>query len=162
MSKLQINKLLKLGFTPTQVADSIAIATGGATFYRNRYNALVKGGMNKADAQAQAMRDFRETAEESQQSSRPDKISQQQASELGRLILAFANTPSQYARIIKKAALDLKNRRGNDKENISKILYYTFAQNLIFNALQNAMFAVAFGDVDDEDKLKKEDNKYRY
>ncbi len=151
-----INKLLKLGFTPTQVADSIAIATGGATFYRNRYNALVKGGMNKADAQAQAMRDFRETAEESQQSSRPDKISQQQASELGRLILAFANTPSQYARIIKKAALDLKNRRGNDKENISKILYYTFAQNLIFNALQNAMFAVAFGDVDDEDKLKKE------
>ena len=112
--------------------------------------------MNKADAQAQAMRDFRETAEESQQSSRPDKISQQQASELGRLILAFANTPSQYARIIKKAALDLKNRRGNDKENISKILYYTFAQNLIFNALQNAMFAVAFGDVDDEDKLKKE------
>ncbi len=151
-----INKLLKLGFTPTQVADSIAIATGGATFYRNRYNALVKSGMNKADANAQAMRDFRETAEESQQSSRPDKISQQQASELGRLILAFANTPSQYARIIKKAALDLKNRRGSDKENVSKILYYTFAQNLIFNALQNAMFAVAFGDVDDEDKLKKE------
>ncbi len=151
-----INKLLKLGFTPTQVADSIAIATGGATFYRNRYNALVKSGMNKADAEVQAMRDFRETAEESQQSSRPDKISQQQASELGRLILAFANTPSQYARIIKKAALDLKNRRGDDKENISKILYYTFAQNLIFNGLQNAMFAVAFGDVDDEDKLKKE------
>jgi hypothetical protein len=151
-----INKLLKLGFTPTQVADSIAIATGGATFYRNRYNALVKSGMNKAEANAQAMRDFRETAEESQQSSRPDKISQQQASELGRLILAFANTPSQYARIIKKAALDLKNRRGSDKENVSKILYYTFAQNLIFNALQNAMFAVAFGDVDDEDKLKKE------
>ena len=151
-----IARLLKLGFTPTQVADSIAIATGGATFYRNRYNALVKGGMSNTDAQAQAMRDFRETAEESQQSSRPDKISQQQASELGRIILAFANTPSQYARIIKKAALDLKNRRGSDKENISKILYYTVAQNLLFNALQNAMFAVAFGDVDDEDKLKKE------
>ena len=151
-----IARLLKLGFTPTQVADSIAIATGGATFYRNRYNALVKGGMSNTDAQAQAMRDFRETAEESQQSSRPDKISQQQASELGRLILAFANTPSQYARIIKKAALDLKNRRGSDKENISKILYYTVAQNLLFNALQQAMFAVAFGDVDEEDKLKKE------
>ena len=151
-----IARLLKLGFTPTQVADSIAIATGGATFYRNRYNALVKGGMSNTDAQTQAMRDFRETAEESQQSSRPDKISQQQASELGRLILAFANTPSQYARIIKKAVLDLKNRRGSDKENISKILYYTVAQNLLFNSLQNAMFAVAFGDVDDEDKLKKE------
>jgi len=151
-----IAKLLKIGFTPTQVADSVAIATGGATFYRNRYNALVKSGMSNTDAQTQAMRDFRETAEESQQSSRPDKISQQQASELGRIILAFANTPSQYARIIKKSALDLKNRRGSDKENISKILYYTVAQNLLFNALQQAMFAVAFGDVDEEDKLKKE------
>jgi len=151
-----IAKLLKIGFTPTQVADSIAIATGGATFYRNRYNALVKSGMSNTDAQTQAMRDFRETAEESQQSSRPDKISQQQASELGRIILAFANTPSQYARIIKKSALDLKNRRGSDKENISKILYYTVAQNLLFNALQQAMFAVAFGDIDEEDKLKKE------
>ena len=28
--------LLQLGFTPTQIADSLAIATGGATFYRNR------------------------------------------------------------------------------------------------------------------------------
>ena len=28
--------LLKLGFTPTQIADSFAISSGGATFYRNR------------------------------------------------------------------------------------------------------------------------------
>ena len=35
-------------------------------------------------------------------------------------------------------------------------MYYTVAQNLLFNALQQAMFAVAFGDVDEEDKLKKE------
>ena len=37
-----INKLLKVGFTPTQIADSFAIASGGATFYRNRLNALIK------------------------------------------------------------------------------------------------------------------------
>ena len=35
-----INKLLKLGFTPTQIADSFAIASGGATFYRNRVKSL--------------------------------------------------------------------------------------------------------------------------
>ena len=150
-----VNKLLKLGFAPTQLADSFAIASGGSTFYRNRYNSLIKQGLSESDANTQAMRDFRETAEESQQSSRPDKISQQQAGELGRVILAFANTPSQYARIIKKAALDLKNRRGNDKENISKIVYYSAAQNFIFNALQQALFAISFDD-EEEEKTKKQ------
>ena len=150
-----INKLLKLGFTPTQIADSFAIAAGGSTFYRNTYNALVESGMNEEAAKKQAMRDFREIAEESQQSSRPDRISQQQAGPLGRVILAFANTPAQYARLIKKAASDLKNGRGSAKVNISKIVYYGFAQNLVFNALQQALFAVAFGDEEDEDDYAK-------
>ena len=79
----------------------------------------------------------------------------QQASPLGRTVLAFANTPAQYARIIKKAASDLKNGRGDRKENISKIIYYGFAQNLIFNALQQALFAVSFGDEEPEDKEKE-------
>ena len=148
-----INYLLKLGFTPTKFADSFAIASGGATFYRNRLNALIKKGMDPAAAEKAAMRDFIEKSEESQQSSRPDKISQEQAGPLGRVILAFANTPAQYARIIKKAASDLKNRRGSDKENISKIIYYGLAQNLLFNALQQAIFAVAFGDEEDEGAL---------
>ena len=145
-----INKLLKLGFTPTQLADSFAIATGGATFYRNRLKALIKDGMDPVAAEKQAMRDFRETAEESQQSSRPDKISAQQAGPLGRTILAFANTPAQYARIIKKAASDIKNGRGDLKTNISKIMYYGVAQNLIFNALQQALFAALFDEDEEE------------
>jgi len=145
-----INKLLKLGFLPTQIADSFAIATGGATYYRNRLEALIKDGMHPEAAEKQALRDFREIAEESQQSSRPDKISQQQAGPLGRIVLAFANTPAQYARLIKKAASDLKNGRGDAKTNISKILYYGIAQNLIFNALQQALFATMFGDDDEE------------
>jgi hypothetical protein len=103
-----INKLLEFGFTPTQIADSFAIASGGATFYRNRIKSLKKQGMTDAEAEAQAFVDFRETAEESQQSSRPDRISMQQAGQLGRLVLAFANTPAQYARLIKKAASDTK------------------------------------------------------
>ncbi len=148
-----INYLLKLGFTPTKFADSFAIASGGATFYRNRLNALIKKGMDPVAAEKAAMRDFIETAEESQQSSRPDKISQEQAGPLGRLVLAFANTPAQYARIIKKAASDLKNGRGDAKTNISKIMYYGVLQNVIFNALQQALFAIAFGDEEDEEML---------
>ncbi len=149
-----VNKLLKVGFTPTQIADSFAIASGGATFYRNRLNALIKSGMNTQAAEKQALSDFREIAEESQQSSRPDKISQQQAGPLGRVILAFANTPAQYARLMKKAASDLKNRRGDAKTNISKIIYYGVAQNLIFNALQQALFAITFGEDEEEDEKK--------
>ena len=150
-----ISELLRLGFLPTQIADSFAIASGGSTFYRNRIKALEKQGLSTKEAETKAFQDFRETAEESQQSSRPDRISQQQAGPLGRVILAFANTPAQYARIIKKAASDLKNRRGDDKTNVSKILYYGIAQNLIFNALQQALFGLAFGDEEEEDKEEK-------
>jgi len=150
--------LLKAGFLPTQLADSFAIASGGATFYRNRIKALKKEGLTEAEAEEIAFRDFREIAEESQQSSRPDKISQQQAGPLGRVVLAFANTPAQYARLIKKAASDLKNGRGDAKTNISKIIYYGVAQNVLFSALQQALFAVSFGD--DEEEEKKRDEKY--
>jgi len=146
-----VSKVLQAGFYPTKQADSFAIASGGATFYRNRINSLVAGGMDLKKAEKQAFRDFRETAEESQQSSRPDKISQQQAGPMGRIILAFANTPAQYARLMKKAILDLKNGRGNPKEHISKIIYYGVVQNLLFNALQAAVFSLAFGDTDDDD-----------
>jgi hypothetical protein len=46
----------------------------------------MKEGISQAEAEAKAFNDFREIAEESQQSSRPDRISQQQAGPLGRLI----------------------------------------------------------------------------
>ena len=150
-----ISKILQAGFLPTQMADSFAIASGGATFYRNRYNTYIKQGLTQAEAKEQAFSDFRETAETAQQSSRPDKISQQQAGPLGRTILAFANTPAQYARLTKKAASDLVNRRGDAKTNLSKLLYYGFVQNLIFNALQQAVFALAFGDSEEEEKARE-------
>tara|TARA_B100000427_G_scaffold318681_1_gene316130 strand:+ start:1 stop:1041 length:1041 start_codon:yes stop_codon:yes gene_type:complete len=111
----------------------------------------MKEGMSEAEAIEKAFLDFRELAEESQQSARADKISQQQASTLGRLVLAFANTPSQYARIMDKAGRDLINGRGDWKANMSKIAYYGFVQNLMFTALQTALFALAAGDDDDEE-----------
>ena len=149
-SKAVLASLLKLGFLPTQMADSFAIAMGGASFIRNRLNKYVSEGMDTKAAEEQAFLDFQEVAEETQQSSRPDRISQQQASPLGRIILAFANTPMQYMRLTKKAFLDLKNGRGDVKTNISKIVNYTFIQNIIFSSLQAALFAAMFEDEEEE------------
>ena len=160
-AKAAINYILQKGFLPTQFADSFAIAAGGATFYRNRINDLIKNeGMSEADAKNQAMLEWRETAEVSQQSSDPSKISAQQASDLGRVILAFANTPMQYARIQKRALQDLVNGRGDAKTNVSKIIYYAVVQNLIFNALQSALFSLGFGD-DEDDMTEKQLEAYK-
>jgi len=79
----------------------------------------------------------------------------QQASAAGRVILAWANTPMQYARIQKRSAQDLIAGRGDAKTHISKIAYYGLVQNLIFNALQQALFAIGFGDDDEEEDPKK-------
>jgi len=113
----------------------------------------LKEGLDQEAAEKRAFTDFQEIAEETQQSARPDRISMQQASSLGRLILAFGNTPMQYARLTKKASLDLINGRGDWKTNISKIAYYSVIQNIIFSALQQGLFALLF-DEEDEDKEK--------
>ena len=148
--------LLNKGFLPTQIADSFAIASGGATFYRNRVETYIKQGLSQQEAEAKAFIDFQETTEVAQQSARPDLISQQQANPLGRLILAFQNTPMQYGRIMNKAVRDLINRRGDVKTHISKLIYYGAVQAIIFNALQSAIWA-ALKDEDEEefDKKKK-------
>jgi hypothetical protein len=154
--KAAIAYLLSKGFVFTRYADSFAIASGGATFYRNRIKKYLKEGMSQELAQEKAFNDFRDVAEESQQSSSPDKISMQQASAAGRVILNWANTPMQYVRIQKRALQDLIAGRGDAKVHISRIAYYGVVQNLIFNALQQALFAIGFGDDDEEDEKKKE------
>ena len=163
-TKVVISRLLQLGFLPTQIGDNIAIATGGATFYRNRINKYIKDGLSKKEAEAKAFTDFQDLTQSTQQSSRPDMTSQQQASWIGKLVLNFQNITSQYNRIIKKAALDIKNRRisppyttraKSDLGNLSKILYYGAVQNVIFYSLQTALFAVMFDDDEDEDQILK-------
>ena len=78
----------------------------------------------------------------------------EQASAAGRVILAFANTPMQYARLQKKAFLDLKDRRGDWKTNMSKIAYYGVVQNFIFNAIQQALFTMLFNDEEEIDESR--------
>jgi hypothetical protein len=158
--------LLEKGFTPTRVADSFAIAMGGAGFYRNRLNMYLKRGMKDAKAKERAWLDFQERAEETQQSSRPDLISQQQAGPLGRLVLAWQNTPMQMTRLMKKSLSDIVNRRKienqtqvqSDISNLSRILYYGAIQNLWFGTLQSGLAWLMFGS-DMEDKVEKAENK---
>jgi hypothetical protein len=125
--------------------------------YRNRVKSYLKQGLTQSQAEQRAFQDFQEITEEGQQSARPDMISQQQASPLGRYILAFKNTPMQYARLMKKAILDLGAGRGDFKTNVSKIIYYGGIQNLIFNGLQAALGSLVGDDDDEEDKTRKKE-----
>jgi hypothetical protein len=153
-----LSYLLKIGYTPTQMADSFAIASGGAPFYRNRIKSYLKEGMTEQEAEEAAWDDFTKVSDETQQSGDPRDISKQQASPAGRLLLTFQNTAMQQSRIVKKAVLDLKNGRGDAKTNFAKIAYYVAIQNTMFAVLQQGLFAVAFGD-DDEDEEKPEQEK---
>ena len=148
-----LSYLLKIGFTLTQIADSFAIASGGATFYRNRIKTYVKEGMTQKEAEAKAWSDFSRISDETQQSSDPMLISQEQASVLGRLILAFQNTSAQYTRRGRKGIRNIINGRGDFKTELSVSLYYLAIQNIIFNSLQNALFTFIPGfDGEDEDE----------
>lgn len=151
-----LSYLQKIGFTPTQAADSFSIALGGSSFYRNRVNTYLKQvdeDGNKIntleEAEDKAWVDFSLITDKSMQSADPMYISKQQTTSLGRLVLAFANTPMQYNREIKKAALDLVNKRGDWKTNLSKIMYYGALQNILFSALQSALF-LPFEEEDEE------------
>ena len=172
-----LSYLLKIGFTPTQMADSFAIAAGGATFYRNRIKSYLKkvnedgeALYTKEQAEEMAFKDFSQISEETQQSGDPALISSDQASTAGRLLLAFQNTPIQLNRSIKKAALDIKNRRRTPGQtlaqsnfsNFSKIIYYGTIQNVIFSALQNALFALIPGFEEEDDELTEEEQLEKY
>jgi hypothetical protein len=70
----------------------------------------------------------------------------------------------QYARLQKRDVQDMVNRRAlpgktlaqSNRTRLSRIAYYAFIQNLMFNALQQAVFAIGFGDdgIDEEDEKK--------
>tara|TARA_R110002073_G_scaffold308470_1_gene478456 strand:- start:2140 stop:3396 length:1257 start_codon:yes stop_codon:yes gene_type:complete len=152
------------------MVDSFAIASGGATMYRNRVKTYLneKGADGKPkytqkQAEDQAFADFVRISDETQQSGDPALISSDQSSSLGRIVLNFMNTPIQLNRSIKKSAQDIYNRRRipgqtqtqSDFTNFSKIIYYGAIQNAIFSSLQAAMFALIPGFNDEEDEEGK-------
>tara|TARA_B100000475_G_scaffold192072_1_gene165519 strand:- start:607 stop:3768 length:3162 start_codon:yes stop_codon:yes gene_type:complete len=168
--KGMVNFLLDKGFLFTRIADSLAIATGGATFYINRKKSLLNrinpetGKLyTEAEADKKAFLDFYQVSEETQQSSNPSKISQQQASMAGRVLLAFQNVTMQFNRNTKKSILDFVNRRKkpgftqreSDLSNMSSVVYYVGMQNLIFNSLQQGLFTLLFDEEEEEEKKNR-------
>jgi len=163
-AKAALNYILEKGYLPTKFADSFAIASGGATWYRNKIKDLMKDGLlTEKEAEAIAMKEFRDISEMSQQSSDPSKISSQQSSDIGRIILQYVNTPMQYARIQKRDIQDIANKRRmpgktlaqSNRIRASRIAYYMFLQNMMFNALQQGLFAIGFGDDEMDEKDEK-------
>ena len=150
--KAAISWLLSKGFAPTKVADSLAIVFGGAPYYRNAVIKYKKLGLEEKEAEQQAFIDFRRKTEESQQSSSPERISMQQADPQGRMLLTYANTQSQYARIIKKELNNLKKGRGDAIKSVSRIAYYGIMQNALFIAMQTAVLPMLLGDQPDQEK----------
>lgn len=157
-AKVAIAKILKAGYLPTKIADSFAIASGGATYYRNAIKKYLKEGLDIKEAERKAFIDFQAIAERTQQSSRADLLSQQQTSFAGRIILPFANTPMQMNRIMMKEVLDISKGRykgfagdGSMTNKLSKIGYYGFAQSLIFAGLQSGLFALMTNSDDDKE-----------
>tara|TARA_R100000541_G_scaffold34900_1_gene43279 strand:- start:80 stop:9709 length:9630 start_codon:yes stop_codon:yes gene_type:complete len=149
--------LLEKGFIPTKYADSFAISLGGATYYRNRIKMYEKQGLSAKEADAKAWEDFSMLTEKTQQSSRPDLVSQQQASALGRPILSFANTPMQMFRRHKRRLQDIANNRGSLLENVLSSVYYGAVQTMIFSYFSNAMFS--FDEDDGKRKTEKEQGR---
>jgi len=156
-----VNWISTNGFIATRVFDAVAIAFGGASFYRNRLETYKKQGYTEEQAEKKTMSDFYQTSEQSQQSADVSKISANQASTTGRILLSFMNTPFQYSRIMKKAAIDIVKGRGSLANNISKIVFYGALQNIMFNALQNLVFATMWSDDDDDEEAKAKDSKQR-
>jgi hypothetical protein len=156
MMNSMISKVLKHGYLPTKMADSFAIAFGGATFYRNRIKMYEKQGMKTKEAEKQAWLDFQVLAERTQQSSRADLLSKQQTSLIGRFILPFANTLMQMNRAGMKDILDLSKGRYKNKveaaEKAGRATYYMGVQLAVFSGLQSALFAMLLNDDDVTDE----------
>ena len=153
--------MVKVGFKPTQMADSFAIVTGGTPFYMNRMKTYEKQGLSKSEAENKAFEDFLDVTQEGQQSSQMDRVSNIQTGLMGRLVFSFNNTPFQMSRIQKKSALDLINRRGSDRANASRLAYYAFIQSTLFYGLQQGFYATLMSDDDDKLTEKQQEEKYK-
>ena len=106
------------------------------------------------ESEEKAFQEFMLKTDESQQSSRPERISEQQASTGGRFFLMFANTQMQYARVIKKDFNRFKKGIGDRRVLAARMVYYGMLQHLLFNMLQQTGFLIHLED-DDEEKDKK-------
>ena len=148
-----VDTVLQKGYVLTKLGDKFAITTGGAPYMIGKYKQYTKDGMTPSEALQKAYADFVAQAEETQQSTRPERLGQSQTTQMGKLILAFANTPMQYNRKMVRAIKDITAKGTDPKRKAQagrELLYYGAAQNVVFTALQRLMLPGVSGDVEDE------------
>ena len=153
-----LDYILEKGYSLTKLGDKGAIVAGGSAYMAGKYNEYVNKGMEREAAWEKAYRDFVRMSEEAQQSTRPERLGQQQTTRTGKLVLAFANTPMQYNRKMAKAFQDMRGYGLNSPQGrhaAVKIAYYGAAQNLLFNMLQQLSFSLVGLDAGEEDEKKK-------
>jgi hypothetical protein len=159
-----LDTLLSKGYFMTKYADATAIIVGGTPYYMTikdkKFKELSRV-MPRAEAMAKAkelaMDELYRASQQSQQSSEMPEMSAEQKNPLVRGLLTFGSVNLQYTRLMLRAARDIKNGRGNFYNNATKIAYYGFIQNFIFNLYAKGLSALiaGLGD-DDDDKLIKE------
>ena len=147
-----VDQVLQKGYVLTKLGDKFAITTGGAPYMVGKYRQFKREGLPHEEAIQKAYAEFVSQAEETQQSTRPERLGQSQTTQMGKLILAFANTPMQYNRKMSRAIKDL-TAKGTDpkrkKQAIKEIAYYGALQNMVFTTLQRLLVP---GLDDDEEK----------
>jgi len=154
-----ITKIAKVGYKPTTLADSFAITFGGLPFLIERidfHKKEMKGTVPDSNleslAKDKAFVDLFSASEEVQQSASQDRISNEQANAMTRLLLTFSTTQQQYMRASLKAGRDLINGRGNPVKNASIMMYYLGVQNVMFQVISNsAMFLLGADSSEEED-----------
>jgi len=147
-----VDTVLQKGYVLTKLGDKFAITVGGAPYMIGKYRQYQKEGLSQEDAIQKAYADFVAQAEETQQSTRPERLGQTQTTPTGKLILAFANTPMQYNRKMLRAIKDLRASGTNPqrkRQAARELIYYGALQNMVFTTLQKLIVP---GVDDDEEK----------
>jgi hypothetical protein len=138
-------RILKYGYTPTQLADFYTVIVGSTPYY---------AAMKKKVGAEKAVEMTYKRTQETQQTKLESEKSAIQSSTIGSFLTTFGVVSMSYSRRAQAATRDLINGRGNPAENIAKIVYYLGVQNAIFNLLQSGVVFYIGGD-DDENKRKK-------
>ena len=150
----------KKGYSITKMGDINAIIQGGGPYMTGLYLKNIEAGMDPDTAMQEAFDAFTAKAEETQQSTKPERLGKEQTTRTGKLLLAFANTPMQYNRKMSRALKDFVapgSTPAQKKAAMRTLIYYGGLQNATFTALQKLSFLAMGIGGDDDDKVGPSD-----
>ena len=159
---------IDLAYKPVGYGDLGAILLGGSSYVVNHQKALLKENpdMSADEAFDIAFKQMQKSAETTQQSRKAIKVSAEQRSVLGKLLLSFKTTQLQYGREARAEMYRIKRLgKGETAEEqaeideakrkaIAKILYYRVVSNIMFSAASSLFFA-ALKEGEEPDEIKK-------